>query len=75
MNKEQQKQFYDVKIEALVPTTLTYRVFALDENDALKQIQKQAPNNYKPNFLLKRMLKAIVYIAGSSNIKLTKYFR
>ena len=70
-----QKKYYDVKLEALVPCTITYRVYADDEHDALTQIGKKAPTNVKPNVNLKRDIKATVYDAGSSIIRFAKTFR
>jgi len=78
-NKEQPKQpekkFYDIKVEALVPGILTYRVFAETEEDALKQCEKKTPNGFKPSLSLRRMIKATVYLAGSSVVKLVKNFK
>jgi len=73
--KIKQKSYYDVKVECLIPTLLTYRIYADDENDALEQIAKKPPTQMKPNLLLKKIIKATVYIAGSSMVKLTKSFR
>jgi hypothetical protein len=69
------KQFFDIKLEALIPTTLTYRVFAETEQEALELIKKKAPNGMKPNLSLKRLIKATVYTAGSSMVKLTKNYK
>lgn len=74
-NKPKEKQFFDIKLEALVPTTLTYRVFAEDEEEALKQIEKKAPTGVKPNILQKKSIKATVYAAGSLMIKKIKNYR
>lgn len=73
--KPKQKSYFDVKVEALVPTTLTYRIYAEDEQDALAQIAKKPPNGMKPNLLAKKLLKATVYVAGTTMIKLAKHFR
>jgi hypothetical protein len=70
-----QKSYYDIKVEALVPTTLIYKVLAEDERDALNQIANKAPNGMKPNLLMKRVIKATIYIAGTTMIKLVKHFR
>ena len=68
------KSYYDVKVECLVPTMLTYRVLADDEQEALELIGKKPPTQMKPNLLLKKIIKATVYIAGSSMVKLVKNY-
>src|SRR5271165_1497934 len=68
------KAYYDVKVECLVPTTLIYRIYADDEQEALELITKKPPTQMKPNLLLKKMIKATVYIAGSSMVKLVKNY-
>lgn len=70
----QQKKYFDVKVETLVPATITYRVFAENETEALKQIDKTNPTGFKPRLAQKKLLKAAVYDAGSLMIKLTKVF-
>lgn len=73
--KEKQKKYYDIKLEANVPCLITYRIYADDEHDALTQIGKKAPTSVKPNISQKRDIKALIYEAGSSILKLTKTFR
>lgn len=70
-----QKKYYDIRLEALVPCTLTYRVFAYDEHSALEEIARKTPANVKPNVSLKRDIKATVYDAGTSIIRFAKSFR
>lgn len=72
------KQYYTVKIESTGPVLLTYRVFAEDENEAFEMIKKN-PNqsmSEPPKHSLSKLkrLKATVYQAGSSLIKLVKNF-
>lgn len=73
--KPKQKKLYDIKLECNMPCTLTYRILADDENDAILQIRKHSPNNIKHNINLKRDIKATVYEAGYLMIKLIKNFR
>jgi hypothetical protein len=73
--KAPEKKFFDVKLDALVPCTITYRVFAENENDALLNIDKQTPRNVKPDIRRKRNIKATVYDSGTNNVKITKAFR
>lgn len=70
-----QKKFYDIKLDAMVPCTITYRILADDEHDALTQMSKKHPTAVKPNINLKRDIKATVYDAGSSIIRFAKTFR
>jgi hypothetical protein len=70
-----QKKYYDIRLDALVPCTITYRVYADDEHDALNELKKKAPSSVKPNISQKRDIKAMIYDAGSSILRLTKTFR
>jgi hypothetical protein len=70
-----QKKYFDVKLTANVPCLITYRVLADDENAAINQIGKIDPISVKPTISQKRDIKALVYDAGSSLLKLTKIFR
>ena len=70
-----QKQYYDIKLEAMVPCTITYRILADDEHDALNQMNKKSPTGVKPNVIRKQDIKATVYNAGSNIIRLAKAFR
>ncbi len=68
---------YSIQIDYLVPTTITYKITAENEQEALKQIDK-APlsnNNVKHNLQRKIKLKAKVFQAGTSMVKLTKIYR
>lgn len=73
------KSYYDVKVECIVPTTIMYRVLADDEQDALNIMNKmmkdnKAPTHTKSNLSMKRIIKAMVYVGGSSTIKLVKNY-
>ncbi len=68
-----QKKYFDVRIEALVPCQITYRVYAFDEDEALRETKKRPPTKVQPNINQKRDLKATIYDAGSLIIK--KVFR
>lgn len=74
MKTPKQKNYFDIKVEALCPCIITYRIYADDENDALNQIDKKAPISIKPNISQKRNIKATVYNSGSSLIKLIKNY-
>lgn len=72
--KKAEKRFYDVKVSALIPCELVYRIFAESPELALGQIDKQSPREMKPNLRRKKNIKATVYEAGSSLLKHTKAF-
>lgn len=79
MNKKEtpvkkEKSYFDIRVECLMPATVSYRILAEDENDAFNQIKNKQPNNIKYNFNLKRNIKATVYVASSSIVKLVKHF-
>lgn len=71
--KKPEKQWYSVKISAMVPTEITYRILAEDENEAIQLSLRQLPSE-PPRFQLPRMkrLSAKVYKAGTSMLKLSK---
>ena len=69
-----QKQYFDVKLEVLLPATLTYRVLALDTEEAIAETAKRAPDSLKPKYAAKKLLKASVYASGTSLIKAIKNF-
>jgi len=68
-------KYYTIKLEAFVPTEIEYRVLASNPEEALELIAKKAPNN-RPKQRLSRMkkIKAQVYLAGTTIIKLSRKF-
>lgn len=74
--KEQPKlDLYDIRLECLVPITLTYRVQAENQEKALAMVDKQMHNNMKPNLSKKIKLNAKVYRAGTVNLLNTKVYK
>jgi hypothetical protein len=71
------KSYYDVKVEFLIPTTITYRVSATNEHEALKEVEKISAQKKSQQQHLNRKikLKATVYNPSSSMIKLSKIYR
>jgi hypothetical protein len=63
------KSYYDVKVECLLPATLTYRVLAENANDAALMIKNLQPNTVKHKLIGRKELKITVYDAGSSMIR------
>jgi len=66
------KIYYEVRMECMLPATLTYKVLAEDEHQALELIKNMSPNTVKHKLIGRRNLKVIVYLAGSTMIKLIK---
>jgi hypothetical protein len=66
------KQYFDVKVECLLPATLTYRVLAEDELQAAEMIKRLQPTSIKHRLTGRKELKLIVYQAGSLIIKFIK---
>lgn len=74
MSDNKQKKYYDVKVEAMLPATITYRVFAEDEQEAVNLIKKTNPLSVKYNLNNKKQLKLAVYEAGTTLVRLAKNF-
>lgn len=68
----EEKKYYDVKVECMLPATLTYRVLAKDAEEAYLLSRKMQPNSVHHRLSGKKELKAMVYDAGSSIIKFIK---
>jgi hypothetical protein len=66
------KKQFDVKIEAMLPATLTYRIWAESPEEALLLTKKAQPINVKHNLAAKKNIRATVSDAYSSIIKLVK---
>ena len=69
-----EKQWFDIKVEATVPATITYRVFATDEEEAYKLSLKQQPRSIVPRLVGKKITKATIYLGGTLMIKAIKNF-
>lgn len=70
-----QFHMFEVKVEATVPCTLSYRVRAETPEDALKLIEKQQPNGFYPMIGRRKFGKATVFNAGTLNVRATKTYR
>ena len=71
-NKPKPKYYYDVKVECMLPATLTYRIYAEDPQQAVEMIKGQSPTGVKHKLIGRKELKLSVYDAGSSMIRLIK---
>lgn len=66
------KHHYDVKIETMLPATLTYRVLAEDAMQAADLIKGTSPIGVKHRLIGKKDIKLTVYDSGSSIIRWVK---
>lgn len=66
------KFYYDVKVECMLPATVTYRVLAEDAVQAAELIKGMSPVGVKHRLLGKKDIKLSVYKAGSSMLEWMK---
>lgn len=66
------KFLFDVKVETMLPATITYRIMAETPEQAAELIRNQSPNSVKYKLIGRRDIKLAVYQAGCSIIKLLK---
>jgi hypothetical protein len=66
------KFYYDVKVECMLPATLTYRVYAETPQQAAEMIRGTSPTMVKHRLIGRKELKLMVYDAGCSMIRLMK---
>lgn len=66
------KQYYEVKVECLLPAVLTYKVLAEDANQAADLIKGKAPNSIQHRLVGRKELVLKVYDAGSNMMRFMK---
>jgi hypothetical protein len=66
------KHYYDVKVECMLPATLTFRVLAEDPIQAAELIKGMSPVGVKHRLIGRKDHKLSVYEAGSSMLKWMK---
>lgn len=66
------KHYYDVKVECMLPATLTYRVLAETPQQASEMIKNISPTTVKHKLIGRKEKKLSVYDAGSNMIKFVK---
>jgi len=71
-NKPKEKFYFDVKIDVLLPGTITYRILAEDPEQAVELIKGKSPNNVQYKLAGKRDLKIMVYNASSNLLRFMK---
>lgn len=67
--KKEEKKYYDVKVEVLVPATFKYRVFASSPEEAYELTKKMKPTNVEFFHSRKRNLKVKIFDFGTSIIR------
>lgn len=68
------KKYWDIKLEVMLPATISYRVFAETPEKAIEMLVNATPNGVKHFLTKKKNIKAVVYDAGTTLIKLTKKY-
>lgn len=64
--------YFDVKVETMLPATLTYRILAEDAVQAADKIKGAQPNSVHHRLIGRRDQKLTVYDAGSNMIRWMK---
>lgn len=64
--KIKEKLYYEIKIETMLPATITYRILAEDPQQAVELMRGAQPIGVKHRLAGKRDIKLSVYMAGSS---------
>jgi hypothetical protein len=70
--KVKDKHYYEIRVESLLPATITYRVLAEDPEQALELMRGQTPIGVKHRLHGKKDNKLTVRKSGSSMVELTK---
>lgn len=68
-------EMFEVKVEAMVPCSFTYRIMAENPEDAIKKIDKHHPTKFMPHNTRKKITKATVYTPGTITVRATRNFR
>ena len=66
------KYYYDVKVECMLPATLTYRVLAEDPHQAAELIKGKQPNQVHHKLIGRKELLLRVYDASGCMIRFMK---
>src|SRR5581483_1849238 len=66
------KTYFDVKVECMLPATLTFKVLAEDANQAAELIKGKTPNSVQHKLIGRRDQILKVYDSGSNLMKLKK---
>lgn len=66
------KIYYDVKIETMLPATITFKVLAEDPEQAILLTKHMAPSGVQHKLAGRKDKKVTVYNMGSSMVRLVK---
>jgi hypothetical protein len=66
------KFYFDVKVECMLPATLTYRILAEDAQQAAELIRGKSPNSVKHQLVGRKELMLKVYDASGCMIRFMK---
>jgi len=69
LNEPKPKYYYDVKVECMLPATLTYRILAEDPQQAADLIKGQQPNSVHHKLMGRKEIMLRVYDSGSSMMR------
>lgn len=72
--KNKEKKYFDIKVEVMLPATITYRVLAEDTEEAVQLVKKANPTSIKHKMSAKKELKLTVYDAGTTIVRFIKNF-
>jgi hypothetical protein len=67
-----EKHYYDVKVECMLPATLTYRILAETPQQAAEMIKGKQPNSVHHKIIGRKELVLKVYNSGSSMMRFMK---
>ena len=69
---EKVKKYFDVRVECMLPATITYRVLAEDAEQAATLLKNASPSHVKYKLNGRKELKLMVYDSGSTMIRFIK---
>lgn len=64
-----QKYYFDVRVDCMIPATLTYRILAEDAEQAANLIKGKPPNSVNYKLLGRKEIILKVYMSGSMMMK------
>ena len=70
--KPKERSMCEVRVDCMVPATVTYRVLAEDPEHALILIKNRAPDKIAYKVARRKQLKLYVYEAGTCILKFIK---
>lgn len=66
------KYYYDVKVECMLPATITYRILAENAQQAAEMIKGKSPNGVQHKLVGRKELILKVYDSGSTMMRYMK---